>query len=136
MKTKNKKRGIILYTSCLLNKMNQNSRITPQKNPKEVFVLWTEIMYVTTTKIDNWIRVKTTNGKVYFEESSLVNFTRLAENSSFIFSKITGGMAVNVAKIIAKTDYSNIILENGEIHKINKYLKNRFKYNLLRVWDE
>lgn len=135
---KNIKKGLIVFTTLALQKINQLSVDELKNNPKEAFINFSNIVSVSTTNMpDNWISIKVIEGdKTYFEDRSIINFINIAKKNGIVFQKLTGKLAVNISLLKYKSNLTVVELINGDIHTVNRHYKGKLKTSLLNVWEE
>jgi hypothetical protein len=132
------KKGLIVYTTLALQKINQLSIEKLKSNPKEAFVKFSDIVSVSTTDMpDNWISIKVIEGnKTYFEDRSIINFINIAKKNGVLFQKLTGKLAVNISLLKYKSNLTVVELINGDTYTVNRRYKGQLKTALLNVWEE
>jgi hypothetical protein len=132
------KKGIIVYTTIALQKINQLSIEKLKSNPKEAFVSFSDILSVSTKDMpDNWISIKIIDGdKTYYEDRSISNFIKTAKRNNVVFQKITGKLALNICLFKYKSNLSVVELINGDTYTVNRHYKGKLKTALLSVWEE
>lgn len=131
-------KGLVVYTTYMLNKANKLSIEKLKKKPKEAMVFFSEVTEVSTSNMpNNWIKLKTTEGKIFYEDKSIVSFIRIVEeNTNIVFQKIGKKIAININLATHKSNLSIIELKNGDIYEVNKRYRGKLKIALSRVWKE
>ncbi len=133
----NIKRGLIVYTTLALQKINLLPVDKLKKTPKEAMIEFSDVVSVSTLNMpDNWVEISTIDNKKYFEDRSIVNFINMAERNGFFFQKITGALAVNISLLKFKSNLTIVELINGEIYTVKRHYRGKLKTALLKVWEE
>ncbi|WP_452600623.1 hypothetical protein [Pontimicrobium sp. MEBiC06410] len=135
-KSTNNIKGLIVYTTFMLEKINKLSIDQLKVTPKEAMIPFNEIVSVTTNhRADNNIIVRTINKETYYSNNSINRFIKkMKEHSELTFEKIQGGLAINIGSIKYKSNLALVELVNGDQHIVGRSFKARFQKAILRVW--